>query len=151
ARTDLTAELVSADALEWAPGAPFDAILLDAPCSATGTIRRHPDVPHLRASLDLKPFVEVQDALLDRAAAWLAPGGRLVYATCSLLPEEGEQRAAALLQRESGLAPLPPEPERFGIPPDWLDSAGNLRTRPDFWPDSGGLDGFFAASFIRRT
>ena len=150
ARTGLTAEIVQADALDWEPDAPFDVILLDAPCSATGTARRHPDMPHLRASLDLPGLTALQDAMLDRAAGWLKPGGRMVFATCSLLPEEGEMRAEAFATR-GALATVPADPQALGIPPDWVSERGFLRTRPDFWPDSGGLDGFFAAIFRKET
>lgn len=151
ARTGLSAEIVTADALDWTPEAAFDAVLLDAPCSATGTARRHPDVPHLRESLDLKRLTALQDALLDRAFGWLAPGGRLVFATCSLLPEEGERRMDAFLDRTPQAAPLPAEPAALGVPADWIDAAGRLRTRPDFWPERGGLDGFFAAALRREA
>jgi len=151
ARTGLEAETMAADALEWRPEASFDAILLDAPCSATGTGRRHPDMPHLRGGdLDLAALTALQDRLLDRAFRWLAPGGRLVFATCSLLPEEGERRAEAFLARTPAAAPLPADPQALGIPAEWLSAQGFLRTRPDFWPQSGGLDGFFAAGFLNR-
>ncbi len=147
ARTGLTAETVAADALDWSPEAPFDAILLDAPCSATGTARRHPDMPHLRQSLDLKRLTALQDALLDRAAQWLVPGGRLVFSTCSLLPEEGEHRADAFAER-GPLQPLRPD---LPLPEDWLNMNGQLRTRPDFLSDSGGMDGFFAALYMKQA
>ena len=150
ARTGLAAEIVAADALDWTPDAPFDVILLDAPCSATGTARRHPDMPHLRANLDLPGLTALQDALLDRAAGWLAPGGRLVFATCSLLPEEGEHRAEAFAAR-GALATVPADPVALGAPPDWASERGFLRTRPDFLSDSGGLDGFFATLFRKET
>ena len=143
ARTGLTAEVVVADALHWQPDAAFDAILLDAPCSATGTIRRHPDLPFVKDGSELEELVALQAALLDRALGWLKPGGRLVYATCSLLPEEGEGQLAAALERHPGLgverADLP------GVDPGWWTEAGGLRLRPDHWADRGGMDGFFMA------
>ncbi|WP_339949973.1 RsmB/NOP family class I SAM-dependent RNA methyltransferase [uncultured Albimonas sp.] len=151
ARTGLSAQILADDALHWTPEAPFDAILLDAPCSATGTGRRHPDMPHLRADdLDLAALTALQDRLLDRAFGWLAPGGRMVFATCSLLPEEGERRAESFLARTPAATALPADPQALGIPPEWVSAAGFLRTRPDFWPQSGGLDGFFAAGFLNR-
>lgn len=134
-RTKLSAGIVCADALGWTPDAPFDAILLDAPCSATGTIRRHPDLPLLRQTLELAPVLALQKQLLERALGWLAPQGRLVYCTCSLLPEEGEAQVAS----HSVTAP----PEGM-IPLEFLQK-DCLRTRPDLWAAQGGIDGFFAA------
>ncbi|WP_295071333.1 transcription antitermination factor NusB [Tabrizicola sp.] len=143
ARTGLTATLVIADALHWQPDALFDAILLDAPCSATGTIRRHPDLPFVKDGSELPALTALQTALLDRALGWLKPGGRLVFSTCSLLPEEGEAQVAAALHRHPGLtvdrADLP------GIDPDWRTPDNALRLRPDYWAEKGGLDGFFLA------
>ena len=143
ARTGLTATLVIADALHWQPDALFDAILLDAPCSATGTIRRHPDLPFVKDGSELPALTALQTALLDRALGWLKPGGRLVFSTCSLLPEEGEAQVAAALHRHPGLtvdfADLP------GIDPAWRRPDNALRLRPDYWAEKGGLDGFFLA------
>lgn len=146
ARTGLSAEIVVADALDWS-GGPFDAVLLDAPCSATGTIRRHPDLPFVKQSADIKPLVALQAALIDRAVALLRPGGRLVFCTCSLLPEEGEAQAAAALDRHPVLVPDPAALDRPGIDPDWRTGAAGLRLRPDLWADRGGIDGFFIAAF----
>ena len=148
ARCGLQAQTVVADALEWVPDAPFDAILLDAPCSATGTIRRHPDLPYVKDAKAIKELVALQAQLLDRALGWLAPGGRLVYATCSLLPEEGEAQVAAALARHPGLRVV--APDLPGLDPGWITPEGALRLRPDFWPDRGGLDGFFIACLMRE-
>jgi 16S rRNA (cytosine967-C5)-methyltransferase len=142
ARTGLRAKIVTADALQWAPPAPYDAILLDAPCSATGTIRRHPDLPFLRQPSDIAGLVELQTRLLDRALGWLKPGGRLVYCTCSLLQDEGEGQIAAALLRHPDLVML--RPEIAGIDPAWMGARG-LRLRPDYWAETGGMDGFFMA------
>lgn len=143
ARTGLTATLVTADALHWQAEAPFDAVLLDAPCSATGTIRRHPDLPFVKDGSDLTALTALQSQLIDRALTWLNPGGRLVFSTCSLLPEEGEAQLAATLTRHPSLtverADLP------GIHPDWWTPDGALRLRPDHWAERGGMDGFFLA------
>ncbi len=142
ARCALSAEVAAVDALDWTPGAPFDAILLDAPCTATGTIRRHPDLPHRRDAAALKPLLALQAALLDRALGWLAPGGRLVFATCSILPEEGEAQLAAALSRHPGLRVAGgPAPE--GMEDGWRAPGGGWRLRPDHWADRGGMDGFF--------
>ena len=147
ARTGLAAKVVIADALEWEPEGAFDAILLDAPCSATGTIRRHPDLPFVKDRADLAGLVDLQARLLDRALGWLRPGGRLVYCTCSLLPEEGEAQLAAALARHPGLAVVPPNLP--GVPAAWITPTGGLRLRPDHWPDRGGMDGFFMARLHR--
>lgn len=144
-RCGLAAEVVAADALDWQAPAPFDAVLLDAPCSASGTGRRHPDMLRRRAGPDLALLTGLQDRLLDRAWGWLRPGGRLVYAVCSVLPDEGEARAAAFLARTPDARPAPAQ----GLPAELLDAGGALRTRPDLWAERGGLDGFFAAGFDR--
>lgn len=142
-RTGLSAELVVADALVWKPGKTFDAILLDAPCSATGTIRRHPDLPYVKDGSELDELTTLQANLFDKALAWLKPGGRLVFCTCSLLPAEGEDQLARALQRHPELKVLPPSVK--GIDQGWVTSSGGLRLRPDYWADMGGMDGFFMA------
>lgn len=137
ARCALSAEVVVADVLTWEPDQTYDAILLDAPCTATGTCRRHPDVLHRIGAAQIRDMAELQAKLLARAAGWLAPGGRLVYAVCSLEREEGEAQAAAVT--------LTPDPIRgeelpVGLAPT---AEGWLRTDPGMLLDSGGLDGFF--------
>lgn len=146
-RTGLSAEIVAADALEWEPDAPFDAILLDAPCSATGTIRRHPDLPFIKDGASIKPLFALQEQLFDRALGWLKPGGTLVYATCSVLPEEGEAQIKAALERHADLTVIRPDLE--GIEPGWITAEGGLRLRPDYWPERGGMDGFYMARLQR--
>jgi len=145
ARCGLAAETVVADARAWRPERRFEAVLVDAPCSATGTIRRHPDLPFLRKRRDLAPLLALQAALLARAWDWLAPGGRLVFCTCSLLPAEGEAQLAAFRAAHPEAEPIPPAPGSPGIAPEWIDAQGGLRLRPDFWPERGGMDGFYAA------
>ncbi|MCQ0969479.1 methyltransferase domain-containing protein (plasmid) [Paracoccus sp. TK19116] len=142
ARTQLQATLITADALAWQPEHSLDAILLDAPCSATGTIRRHPDLPFIRDGEGIASIIELQGRLLDRALEILSPGGRLVYATCSLLPAEGEDQIAAALNRHPGL--VVERPDMQGVDPAWWTLHG-LRLRPDYWPDRQGMDGFFIA------
>jgi len=142
-RTRTSATVVIADALDWTPDGEFDAILLDAPCSATGTIRRHPDLPHLKSGAVLSALTPLQDALMKRAWEWIGPGGVLVFATCSLLPEEGEERIASFLGSHPDARVDPVEPGS-GIGPEMIVD-GMLRTLPCQWPDIGGLDGFFAA------
>ena len=141
ARTGLAAQQVITDALSWEPPEAFDAILLDAPCSATGTIRRHPDLPFVKDGSDLPDLVTLQAALLDRALGWLKPGGRLVFATCSLLPEEGEGQLAAALARHPGL--VAERHDIAGVDPSWWTAGDGLRLRPDHWAERGGMDGFF--------
>jgi 16S rRNA (cytosine967-C5)-methyltransferase len=149
-RLHLAAETVLADAVSWAPGEQkFDAVLLDAPCSATGTIRRHPDVPHLKRPRDVAALTAVQDRLLAAAASLLRPGGRLVYAVCSLQPEEGAPRIAAALAR-GGLRQDPVTEAELAALPEAGAADGFLRTHPGLWPDRGGMDGFFAARLIRE-
>jgi 16S rRNA (cytosine967-C5)-methyltransferase len=147
-RLRLTVDIVQADATTWQPAKKFDAVLLDAPCSATGTIRRHPDVLHLKRPSDVAELAKTQDRLIDAAVSFLRPGGRLVYAVCSLQPEEGEQRIAAALRR-TGLTHDPFRPEEFLRLPDARTKEGFLRTHPGLWPEHGGMDGFFAARLLK--
>ena len=142
-RCGLTATIVAADALEWRPDAPLDAVLLDAPCSATGTIRRHPDMPFVRDGYGVAELIELQAAMLDHALSLLRPGGRLVYATCSLIPDEGEVQIDEALLRHPGL--MVERPVLDGIDPAWITPEGGLRLRPDYWADLGGMDGFYMA------
>ncbi|WP_112873211.1 RsmB/NOP family class I SAM-dependent RNA methyltransferase [Paracoccus endophyticus] len=147
ARTGLTARLVAADALDWRPGAPLDAVLLDAPCSASGTIRRHPELPLIRDGAMIPDLVALQARLIDSALSMLGPGGRLVYAVCSIHRAEGEAQLAAALARHPGLAVEPPTLP--GLDPAWITPEGAIRTRPDHWADRGGLDGFFMVRLRR--
>lgn len=141
-RTQLSAELVKADAMTWEPAVPFDAVLLDAPCTATGTCRRHPDVLHRIGPRQIAEMAELQAAMLTRAAAWVKPGGQLVYAVCSLEPAEGEDQARALT--------LQPDPIRVDELPAGLvpSSDGWLRTDPAMLAPEGGIDGFFIARWL---
>jgi 16S rRNA (cytosine967-C5)-methyltransferase len=147
-RLGMSAETVVADAVEWkAP--PFDAVLLDAPCSATGTIRRHPDVAWLKSPHDITSLTQVQSRLLDAAVSMLAPGGTLVYSTCSLEPEEGENQITALLARNPHIRRIPVTVDEVGGQGEWITQDGDVRTLPCHLPHENralaGLDGFFAA------
>lgn len=144
-RIGLAAEIVVADALEWQPDAPFDAILLDAPCTATGTARRHPDVLHRIGSRQIAEMAELQARLLERAVRWLRPGGRLVYSVCSLEVPEGEEQARRVPLAADAISPaeLP-----AGLVPT---SEGWLRTDPGMLAEHGGMDGFFIARFVNET
>jgi 16S rRNA (cytosine967-C5)-methyltransferase len=151
-RLGLAAETVTADATEWAAG-PFDAVLLDAPCTSTGTIRRHPDIPWLKHEADIATLASLQRRLLERAATLVKPGGTLVYCTCSLEPEEGVDAVDGLLQRETSFRRRPILAEEVGGFADLLTPAGDLRTLPCHLPDPdprmGGVDGFYAARLER--
>ena len=136
----------AADTAAWWDGQPFDAVLLDAPCSATGTIRRHPELPLIRDGAMIPDLVRLQARLIDHALSLLRPGGRLVYAVCSLHPAEGEAQLDAALARHPGLRVERPDPAQWDA--DWITESGAIRTRPDHWPDLGGLDGFFIVRLI---
>ena len=143
ARTRLSAQVVVGDALEHQ--GEYDAILLDAPCSATGTIRRHPDLPQAKDGAEFGMLIELQAQMLAHAWSLLKPGGRLVYCTCSLLPDEGEVQVEEALdifadaQIDRAALELP------GVDPQWITEEGGLRLRPDYWPELGGMDGFYIA------
>jgi 16S rRNA (cytosine967-C5)-methyltransferase len=152
ARLSLPAEAIAADVLEW-QSAPFDAVLLDAPCSSTGTIRRHPDVPWLRGEADIATLTSLQQRLLDRAVELLKPGGTLIYCVCSLEPEEGEQQISALLARNGAIGRKPIVASEVCGCEEFVTAAGDLRTLPVHLPDPdprwAGLDGFYAARLVR--
>jgi 16S rRNA (cytosine967-C5)-methyltransferase len=147
-RTGLEAALVCADALVWQPPHRFDAILIDAPCTATGICRRHPDVLHRISRRQIAEMVELQRALVTRAATWLKPKGTLVYAVCSLEAEEGEEQAA-WIEAELGLSPAPIASEELpaGLAPT---PQGWLRTHPGMLAEYGGLDGFFVGRWVKN-
>jgi 16S rRNA (cytosine967-C5)-methyltransferase len=153
-RLSLQAECVTADVLEW-ESEPFDAVLLDAPCSSTGTIRRHPDVPWLKDEAEIATLATLQPKLIDRALALLRPGGVLVYCVCSLEPEEGVDQIAALLGRNSGVARKPIAPAEVGGHGEFITPDGDLRTLPLHLPDPdprwGGLDGFYAGRLVKNA
>jgi 16S rRNA (cytosine967-C5)-methyltransferase len=154
ARLHLEAETVVTDAVEWpGHGGAIDGILIDAPCTSTGTIRRHPDVAWLRQEADIAALASLQKRLLQRAAQLLRPGGILVYCTCSLEPEEGEAQISALLSAEPGLKRLPIEAQEVGGLSEIVDLKGDLRTLPSHLPHAdprlGGLDGFYAARLVK--
>ncbi|MGK6318748.1 RsmB/NOP family class I SAM-dependent RNA methyltransferase [Sphingomonas sp. DT-204] len=147
-RTGLSAEVIAADALQWAPGEPYDAVLLDAPCSATGIFRRHPDVLHRVSPRLIAEMAELQAALLARAADWVRPGGLLVYATCSLEPAEGEAQLERFMAERRDFAIDPALADE--LPDDLVaHPRGWVRTLPGMMADVGGLDGFFIARMMR--
>jgi len=153
-RLQLKAQLVEADAATWAPGRTFDAVLLDAPCTSTGTIRRHPDILRLKRSDDVAALAAVQSRLLDSAARLAAPGGTLLYCTCSLEPQECGLQIERFLQRNGEFARSPIASGDCGIAAEWLTAEGDLRTLPHHLPNErpelSGMDGFYAARLVRR-
>ncbi|HTK85181.1 MAG TPA: RsmB/NOP family class I SAM-dependent RNA methyltransferase [Patescibacteria group bacterium] len=139
-----------ADAAIWQPKAPVKFVLLDAPCTATGTIRRHPDVMHLKSPTDEERLGSLQARLLDNAAQMLATGGILIYCTCSLQKAEGEMRVEALLERNNSITRLPVKISEFGGAPDMVTTTGDLRLFPFHMAVHGGCDGFYAARLVKR-
>jgi 16S rRNA (cytosine967-C5)-methyltransferase len=152
ARLRLDAQTIAADATQWR-GGPFDAVLLDAPCLSSGTIRRHPDIPWLKCEGDVAALARLQTRLIEQAAELLKPGGILVYCTCSLEPEEGSEIVRDLLGRRPELRRMPISADEFHGEPEWISGEGDLRTLPCHLtdPDSrmAGLDGFYAARLQR--
>lgn len=148
-RLGLSAETKLADIRGLTPSPSFDAVLLDAPCTATGTLRRHPDVAWNRKPRDVATLGALQADLLDAAAAFVKPSGMLVYATCSLEPEEGEAQADAFRKRHAGFSLAPIKPAEIGGFAEALTPAGTIRTRPDMLSPQGGIDGFFVARWVR--
>ncbi len=157
ARLKLTAELVEADVLSWAPDHPFDVVVLDAPCTATGTIRRHPDLIHLKAESDIRRLAELQRKMLSKAVQWVRPGGRLLYCTCSLEHEEGQDQMAWLQEQNCDISPIAVDTTAVpGLDPGWLTASGALRTLPCHSIAGRddvhqGMDGFFAAVMQRQA
>ncbi|MEO8530914.1 MAG: RsmB/NOP family class I SAM-dependent RNA methyltransferase [Deltaproteobacteria bacterium] len=151
-RTGLAAEVITADIAKWRPKALADAVLLDAPCSASGTIRRHPDLPYAKANLEVGGLVQIQTGLLSRAANLVKPGGQVVYATCSLLPEEGEAHVAIFLANNPEFSVDHAALDRVAVTlPSEARVPEGLRTTPEMWADQGGMDGFFMTAFRRAT
>ena len=147
-RLGLPVSAIAADALSWRPARPVDAVLLDAPCTATGAIRRHPDVPHLKQPEDVARLSVVQDNLLRAAVEMLRPGGVLVYCTCSLEPEEGPVRVEALLRSGAAVARRPVAPDEIGVA-EWIAESGDMRTLPCHLSEYDGVDGFYAARLVK--
>lgn len=144
ARTQLSASLVTGDAFQHQ--GTYDAILLDAPCSATGTIRRHPDLPFVKSGDEIEPLTKLQMQMIDHALTLLKPGGTLVYCTCSLLPVEGEFQIKAALKRHEALSIIATDPTTIGGNAAWASEEGGLRLWPSHWADKGGMDGFYMAA-----
>ena len=149
ARLRLAAEIIAADALTWEPLSSYDALLLDAPCSATGTWRRHPEVVRLASEADIEELVVLQRQLLTRAWEWVKPGGKLVYCVCSLEREEGEAQAEWFLAQHSDAQIAKPQ-EAMEIFPQAITPEGYVRTLPSYRKAQGGMDGFFAVCFVKN-
>ncbi|NIZ14184.1 RsmB/NOP family class I SAM-dependent RNA methyltransferase [Phaeobacter sp. HF9A] len=149
ARTGLEARVVAGDVL--AQSGQYDAVLLDAPCSATGTIRRHPDLPHAKDGAGFGALIELQAQMLAHAWTLVKPGGRLVYCTCSLLPDEGECQIEEALDMFPDARIGEALQALTGIDPAWITEEGGLRLRPDYWPEIGGMDGFYMAELVKTV
>ena len=153
-RLDLQADLVEADILEWQCDKPFDAVLLDAPCSSTGTIRRHPDVMWTKTPEDIKALAELQYQLLLKAKEFVAPGGTLVFSNCSLLKSEGENLLARIMSECDDLKLVPITSDEFPFLDEFINGQGAIRTLPYHLPQEqpadGGMDGFFACRFEKK-
>lgn len=149
-RTRLSAQIEIADALDWRPkaGKRYDAILMDAPCSATGTIRRHPELMHIKTKADMQKLCALQEKLLTRLPDLLKPGGMAVYATCSLQKEEGEDQIERFLAAHSGFKRAPIEPNDVYGFEQLISRNGDLRCLPHHLSAQGGMDGFYAARLV---
>ena len=150
-RLKLTVNAVTADVAEWTPATPADAVLLDAPCTATGTARRHPDVLWRKDASDVLAQMQIQARLLNAAAAMVKPGGTLIYCVCSLMPEEGEGIVDPFLQTNATFERVPISAAELGGEAQFITAKGDLRTLPCHWPERGGIDGFYAARLRRKA
>jgi 16S rRNA (cytosine967-C5)-methyltransferase len=150
-RTGYPATLVTEDARTWEPNTLADIVLLDAPCSSTGTLRRHPDIAHLKSMDDVTKLSGIQDQLLDRAAVYIKPGGMLMFVTCSLQPQEGLERVTAFLDRHTDFARAGIQKAELPGLEDAITSDGDLRTLPHLLGDQGGMDGFFVARLVKNN
>ena len=151
ARLGIEARTALADAASWRPESPADAVLLDAPCSGTGTIRRNPDIAWTKTSADVARLGRLQARLIDNALTMLKPGGVLVATVCSLQPEEGEANFRRVMAERDDIVHLPLRPEEVAGLAEAIDRDGNLRTLPSMWSDEGGMDGFHALRLRRRS
>jgi 16S rRNA (cytosine967-C5)-methyltransferase len=149
----LSADVAVADAQSFQNGSEFDLVLLDAPCTATGTIRRHPDILYLKRAEDVAALADLQKRLLDHASSLVKPGGTLVYCTCSLEPEEGEDQVSAFLTRHADFRRQPVQLDDTVVPLLWRTEDGDLRTLPSYLSElpegMRGLDGFYAAALVK--
>ena len=154
ARLGFSAAAITADAATWSPGKLFDAILVDAPCTATGTIRRHPDILHLKRADDVAALADIQRRILENAAKLVRPGGKLVFCTCSLEPEEGPEQISRFLDKHPEFERQPAVVAEIGGEPGWVTGDGDIRTLPTHLdllpPGQRGLDGFYAARLVHK-
>lgn len=148
-RTGLNAETNVSDAFDV--DGQWDVVVLDAPCSATGTIRRHPDLPYAKDGAEFADLIAQQEAMIDHALTLVKPGGRLLFCTCSLLPDEGEVQIEEAMLRHPSLSIDNSGYNHPGIEADWVTQEGGLRLRPDYWADIGGMDGFYMAVVTKPT
>jgi 16S rRNA (cytosine967-C5)-methyltransferase len=151
ARTKLNATVVESDMRDFAPETPAPFVLLDAPCTATGTIRRHPELPWIKSASDVTVCEQTASEMIDHAATMVAPGGVLVFAVCSLEPEEGVEQVEAFLRRTPSFVRAPITADEVFGHAEWLSDAGDLRTLPCHLSDKGGMDGFYASRLVRNA
>ena len=149
ARTGLQVELIHADAFKWGSSQKFDIVVLDPPCSASGTLRRNPDLAHLKSNAHIGKLVKLQDRFLRHAASLVRGNGSLLYCVCSIVPDECEILARSFA-RNNNWKFVRPDTKRLGIDPDWVGADGGLRTLPAYCPENGGIDGFYAAHLRHR-
>ena len=149
-RLGLGARTEIADVLHYRPDEPADAVFLDAPCSATGTIRRHPDIPRIKRAAEVPALTAVQHRMLRAALAMVRPGGLVVYAACSLQPEEGADLIRPFVGPDGAAVRVPIEADEIGGTADLVDAEGDLRTLPCHMAEKGGMDGFYACRLRRR-
>ena len=149
-RLNLTAEIIVADVMSWHPDTVFDAVLIDAPCTATGTIRRHPDVQYLKTPKDVKNLTVTQKALLKRATELVKPKGMIIYTTCSLQDEEGPNNIQWLINSGAPVTRCPITASEIGGVEEFLTPEGDLRTLPCHLSEIGGIDGFYAARLVHN-
>jgi len=150
-RLELEAEIVTADARSYRLAEPVDAVLLDAPCTSTGTIRRHPDLPWIKDAGDIRALMMLQAELINAAFEMVRPSGTLIYSVCSLEPEEGPEIVERFLSRNQAAVRRPIEPDEIDGATEFLTADGDLRTLPCQWNERGGIDGFYAARLTRKT
>ena len=148
-RLNLTATVVTADAATYTPPNTIDGMLIDAPCTATGTMRRHPDIARTKRSDDVLRLAELQKSMLEKAIKNLLPGAILVYSVCSLQPEEGPDVVEAVMAKHGDIKRLSIDPTIFGLPKAAVTDNGYIRTLPCHFADHGGMDGFFIALLQR--
>ena len=149
-RLNLQPEIIVGDSCKWQPKKPLDGVLIDAPCSATGTLRRYPDIYYTKTTKDMDVSANIQKLLIKSAHNMVRKGGLIVFSTCSLQPKEGTELVDSVLAEEKSLSRLPISAKELELTPDMVNGVGDLRTLPFHEGHIGGMDGFFAARLVRN-